>query len=82
MPARRRNFCCRIIPWLVLLITTPGIPACVSPATDSLRTLAASRGFWIGAGDIHILPLSADAQYAGCGHEVCGGSAGRRSIHV
>ena len=63
MPTRCRNFCCGIIPWLILLVTTPGIPAGVSPSTDSLRALAAARGFWIGAGDIHISPLSADAQY-------------------
>ena len=28
-----------------------------------MRALAASRGLWIGAGDIHVGPLSADAQY-------------------
>ncbi|HVI86221.1 MAG TPA: endo-1,4-beta-xylanase [bacterium] len=63
MPTRCRNFCCGIILWLILLVTTPGIPAGVSPSTDSLRALGAARGFWIGAGDIHISPLSADAQY-------------------
>ena len=63
MATRCRSFCRGIIPWLILLAATPGIPAGVSPPTDSLRTLAVARGFWIGAGDIHIVPLSADAQY-------------------
>jgi endo-1,4-beta-xylanase len=63
MPTRCRNFCCGVIPWLILLITTSGTPASLSPSTDSLRALAASRGFWIGSGDIHVGPLSADAQY-------------------